>query len=78
MVSFVKDQSEIWETRYLGEWVLPKKVEFTSEEVQMIREMSQKTGYPRDLVIKEAIHYLYDKVIYREEKNETYRYYCSR
>jgi hypothetical protein len=60
------DKPEIWETRMLGEWVLPKTVEFSAEEVQMIREMSWKTGYPRSEVIREAVRRLYDNIILRD------------
>ena len=59
-------KSEIWECRLMGEFILPRTVEFTAEEVSMIREMSWKTGAQRSEVIREAIRRLYDQIMYRE------------
>lgn len=61
----MKNESEIWECRLMGEFIYPRRVEFSADEVQMIRELSQKTGYPRDFVIREAVRRLYDQIMYR-------------
>lgn len=62
---WMKNESEVWECRLMGEFIYPRRVEFSADEVQMIREMSQKTGYPRDYVIREAVRRLYDQIMYR-------------
>lgn len=62
----MKNKSEIWECRLMGEFIYPRCVEFSPDEVQMIRELSQKTGCPRDHVIREAVRRLYDQIMYRE------------
>ena len=61
-----KCESEIWECRLMGEFIHPRRVEFSADEVQMLRELSQKSGCPRDLVIREAVRRLYDQIMYRE------------
>lgn len=61
----IKNKSEIWECRLMGEFIHPRSVEFSPDEVQMLREMSHKTGYPRDHVIREAVRRLYDQIMYR-------------
>lgn len=60
-----KSESEIWECRLMGEFIYPRRVEFSPDEVQMLRELSHKTGYPRDHVIREAVRRLYDHIMYR-------------
>ena len=62
---YLDNKSEIWECRLMGEFIYPRQVEFSAEEVQMLREMSHKTGYPRDHIIREAVRRLYDHIIYR-------------
>lgn len=63
---WMKNESEVWECRLMGEFIYPRRVEFSADEVQMIRELNQKTGYPRDFVIREAVRRLYDQIMYRE------------
>ena len=60
-----KHESEVWKCRLMGEWIYPRQVEFSADEVQMIRELSHKTGCPRTEVIREAVRRLYDWIIYR-------------
>lgn len=61
----IKNEPEIWECRLIGEFIYPRSVEFSPDEVQMLRELSHKSGYPRDLVIREAVRRLYADIIYR-------------
>lgn len=60
------NESEVWECRLMGEFIYPRRVEFSPDEVQMLRELSHKSGYPRDFVIREAVRRLYDQIMYRE------------
>lgn len=62
---YLDNKSETWECRLMGEFIYPRQVEFSADEVQMLREMSHKTGYPRDHVIREAVRRLYDRIMYR-------------
>lgn len=62
---YLDNKSEIWECRLMSEFIYPRSVEFSAEEVQMLREMSHKTGCPRDHVIREAVRRLYDQIMYR-------------
>lgn len=62
---YLDNKNEIWECRLMGEFIYPRQVEFIPEEVRMLREMSHKTGYPRDHVIREAVRRLYDHIMYR-------------
>lgn len=61
-----KNEPEIWECRLMGEFIYPRQVEFSAEEVQMLREISWKTGVQRSEVIREAVRRLYDHIMYRE------------
>ena len=65
-----KDEPEIWECRLMGEFIFPRTVEFTAEEVGMIRELSWKTGVQRSEVIREAVRRLYDDIVYKDDRAE--------
>lgn len=62
---------ELRKARYLGRWINPTRVEFDCDEERMVKELSQKTGYPRSEVVRESVRYLYDDVVKKGRWDQT-------
>ena len=54
---------EIWRRKLMGKWPNPVKVTFTDAEEAMIKEMSNKTGYPRADIVRMAVHDLHFRIM---------------
>ena len=58
----LKHHEDIYRARYLGRPYPLTKVEFDETEQAMIREISHKTGYSREDVVRQAVRDLHFRV----------------